>query len=87
MLVRGWSQSVYFTSQGGAISILVAAERPTYFSGMVLISPLVLTNPESASTLKVRGCCGLYGPRSFRNRIHSFTAGACVKGFIAVPEL
>lgn len=40
-------------SMGGAISILVAAERPTYFSGMVLISPLVLTNPESASTLKV----------------------------------
>ncbi|XP_031238369.1 monoglyceride lipase isoform X3 [Mastomys coucha] len=40
-------------SMGGAISILVAAERPTYFSGMVLISPLVLANPESASTLKV----------------------------------
>ncbi|XP_028638793.1 monoglyceride lipase isoform X1 [Grammomys surdaster] len=39
-------------SMGGAISILVAAERPTYFSGMVLISPLVLANPESASTLK-----------------------------------
>lgn len=40
-------------SMGGAISILAAAERPTYFSGMVLISPLVLANPESASTLKV----------------------------------
>lgn len=40
-------------SMGGAISILVAAERPTYFAGMVLISPLVLANPESASTLKV----------------------------------
>ncbi|XP_052030246.1 monoglyceride lipase isoform X2 [Apodemus sylvaticus] len=40
-------------SMGGAISILVAAEKPTYFSGMVLISPLVLANPESASTLKV----------------------------------
>lgn len=40
-------------SMGGAISILVAAERPTYFSGMVLISPLVLANPESASTMKV----------------------------------
>lgn len=40
-------------SMGGAISILAAAERPTHFSGMVLISPLVLANPESASTLKV----------------------------------
>ncbi|XP_055473380.1 monoglyceride lipase isoform X1 [Psammomys obesus] len=39
-------------SMGGAISILAAAERPTHFSGMVLISPLVLANPESASTLK-----------------------------------
>ncbi|XP_040595059.1 monoglyceride lipase isoform X3 [Mesocricetus auratus] len=40
-------------SMGGAISILAAAERPTHFSGMVLISPLVLANPESASTFKV----------------------------------
>ncbi|XP_040595057.1 monoglyceride lipase isoform X1 [Mesocricetus auratus] len=39
-------------SMGGAISILAAAERPTHFSGMVLISPLVLANPESASTFK-----------------------------------
>lgn len=40
-------------SMGGAISILAAAERPTHFSGMILISPLILANPESASTLKV----------------------------------
>ncbi|MEJ1279677.1 monoglyceride lipase isoform X1 [Cricetulus griseus] len=40
-------------SMGGAISILAAAERPAHFSGMVLISPLVLANPESASTFKV----------------------------------
>lgn len=40
-------------SMGGAISILAAAERPTHFSGMVLISPLVLASPESASTFKV----------------------------------
>ncbi|XP_032762021.1 monoglyceride lipase isoform X2 [Rattus rattus] len=39
-------------SMGGAISILAAAERQTHFSGMILISPLILANPESASTLK-----------------------------------
>uniref|UniRef100_A0A8C9P9U1 Monoglyceride lipase n=1 Tax=Spermophilus dauricus TaxID=99837 RepID=A0A8C9P9U1_SPEDA len=38
---------------GGAIVILTAAERPGHFSGMVLISPLVLANPESATTFKV----------------------------------
>lgn len=40
-------------SMGGAISILTAAEKPGHFSGMVLISPLVLANPESATTFKV----------------------------------
>uniref|UniRef100_H0WSA8 Monoglyceride lipase n=3 Tax=Otolemur garnettii TaxID=30611 RepID=H0WSA8_OTOGA len=40
-------------SMGGAIAILTAAERPAYFSGMVLISPLVLASPESATTFKV----------------------------------
>ncbi|KAF6303047.1 monoglyceride lipase [Rhinolophus ferrumequinum] len=40
-------------SMGGAIAILTAAEKPGYFSGMVLISPLVLANPESATTFKV----------------------------------
>ncbi|XP_006169871.1 monoglyceride lipase [Tupaia chinensis] len=40
-------------SMGGAIAILTAVERPGHFSGMVLISPLVLTNPESATTFKV----------------------------------
>uniref|UniRef100_A0A3Q2HH66 Monoglyceride lipase n=1 Tax=Equus caballus TaxID=9796 RepID=A0A3Q2HH66_HORSE len=39
-------------SMGGAIVILTAAERPGHFSGMVLISPLVLANPESATTFK-----------------------------------
>ncbi|KAB0401895.1 hypothetical protein E2I00_011820, partial [Balaenoptera physalus] len=39
-------------SMGGAITILTAAERPGHFSGMVLISPLVLANPESATTFK-----------------------------------
>ncbi|XP_008826783.1 monoglyceride lipase isoform X1 [Nannospalax galili] len=40
-------------SMGGAISILAAAERPAHFAGMVLISPLVVANPESATTFKV----------------------------------
>ncbi|XP_063797247.1 monoglyceride lipase [Pseudophryne corroboree] len=40
-------------SMGGAISILMATERPALFSGLILISPLVLPNPESASTFKV----------------------------------
>ncbi|XP_054990540.1 monoglyceride lipase isoform X3 [Sorex araneus] len=39
-------------SMGGAISILTAAERPGQFAGMVLISPLVIANPESATTFK-----------------------------------
>lgn len=47
--------SVHFPSQGGAITILTAAERPGLFSGMVLISPLVLASPESATTFKVSG--------------------------------
>nr|XP_031532205.1 monoglyceride lipase isoform X5 [Vicugna pacos] len=40
-------------SMGGAIAILTAADRPGHFSGMILISPLVLANPESATTFKV----------------------------------
>ncbi|XP_028335483.1 monoglyceride lipase isoform X1 [Physeter macrocephalus] len=40
-------------SMGGAVAILTAAERPGHFSGMVLISPLVLASPESATTFKV----------------------------------
>ncbi|XP_054336618.1 monoglyceride lipase isoform X1 [Pongo pygmaeus] len=40
-------------SMGGAVAILTAAERPGHFAGMVLISPLVLANPESATTFKV----------------------------------
>ncbi|XP_049622502.1 monoglyceride lipase isoform X2 [Suncus etruscus] len=40
-------------SMGGAIVILVAAERPGQFAGMVLISPLIIANPESATPFKV----------------------------------
>uniref|UniRef100_G1RVG6 Monoglyceride lipase n=1 Tax=Nomascus leucogenys TaxID=61853 RepID=G1RVG6_NOMLE len=47
------SSSACSALQGGAIAILTAAERPGHFAGMVLISPLVLANPESATTFKV----------------------------------
>lgn len=40
-------------SMGGAIAILTASERPNDFSGMVLISPLVVASPESATPIKV----------------------------------
>ncbi|XP_056380828.1 monoglyceride lipase isoform X2 [Hyla sarda] len=40
-------------SMGGAISILMATERSAEFSGLILISPLVLPNPESATSFKV----------------------------------
>ncbi|XP_034962352.1 monoglyceride lipase isoform X1 [Zootoca vivipara] len=40
-------------SMGGAISILTACERPNDFSGMVLISPLVVANPDVATPIKV----------------------------------
>uniref|UniRef100_A0A803JV43 Monoglyceride lipase n=1 Tax=Xenopus tropicalis TaxID=8364 RepID=A0A803JV43_XENTR len=38
---------------GGAIAILTADERPDDFSGLILISPLVLPNPQSATSFKV----------------------------------
>ncbi|OXB64522.1 hypothetical protein ASZ78_012785, partial [Callipepla squamata] len=40
-------------SMGGAISILTASERPSDFSGMLLISPLVVASPEVATPIKV----------------------------------
>ncbi|XP_068837945.1 monoglyceride lipase isoform X1 [Capricornis sumatraensis] len=40
-------------SMGGAICILTAVERPGHFSGMVLISPLVVASPDSATLFKV----------------------------------
>ncbi|KAE8612244.1 hypothetical protein XENTR_v10012777 [Xenopus tropicalis] len=40
-------------SMGGAIAILTADERPDDFSGLILISPLVLPNPQSATSFKV----------------------------------
>ncbi|KAM6925429.1 monoglyceride lipase isoform 1-T1 [Xenentodon cancila] len=40
-------------SMGGAISILTACERPSDFTGVVLIAPMVQMNPESATPFKV----------------------------------
>ncbi|XP_026579097.1 monoglyceride lipase isoform X1 [Pseudonaja textilis] len=40
-------------SMGGAIAILTACERPNDFSGMVLISPLVVASPDVATPIKV----------------------------------
>ncbi|XP_014887883.1 monoglyceride lipase isoform X2 [Poecilia latipinna] len=40
-------------SMGGAISILTACERPSDFTGVVLIGPMVQMNPESATPFKV----------------------------------
>uniref|UniRef100_A0A8D0GFE7 Monoglyceride lipase n=1 Tax=Sphenodon punctatus TaxID=8508 RepID=A0A8D0GFE7_SPHPU len=40
-------------SMGGAISILTACERPSEFSALVLISPLVVASPEAATPIKV----------------------------------
>ncbi|XP_068605814.1 monoglyceride lipase [Brachionichthys hirsutus] len=40
-------------SMGGAISILMACERPGDFAGVVLIAPMVQMNPESATPFKV----------------------------------
>ncbi|XP_074008998.1 monoglyceride lipase isoform X1 [Numenius arquata] len=39
-------------SMGGAISILTVSERPSEFSGMLLISPLVVASPEVATPIK-----------------------------------
>ncbi|XP_008411427.1 monoglyceride lipase isoform X3 [Poecilia reticulata] len=40
-------------SMGGAIAILTACERPSDFTGVVLIGPMVQMNPESATPFKV----------------------------------
>uniref|UniRef100_A0A2I3HBJ6 Monoglyceride lipase n=1 Tax=Nomascus leucogenys TaxID=61853 RepID=A0A2I3HBJ6_NOMLE len=52
-MLMGLDLLVFAHDHGGAIAILTAAERPGHFAGMVLISPLVLANPESATTFKV----------------------------------
>uniref|UniRef100_A0A8C5FJW0 Monoglyceride lipase n=1 Tax=Gadus morhua TaxID=8049 RepID=A0A8C5FJW0_GADMO len=41
-------------SMGGAISILTASERANDFAGVVLISPLVQMNPDSATPFKLK---------------------------------
>ncbi|CAL8251340.1 unnamed protein product [Arctogadus glacialis] len=42
-----------FLVKGGAISILTASERANDFAGVVLISPLVQMNPDTATPFKV----------------------------------
>lgn len=49
--------SVLFPTQGGAISILAACERPGDFAGVVLIAPMVQMNPDSATPFKVPLIC------------------------------
>ncbi|XP_030062052.1 monoglyceride lipase [Microcaecilia unicolor] len=44
---------IFGHSMGGAISILTVSERPSDFAGLVLISPLVLPNPQTATSFKV----------------------------------
>ncbi|GFY08099.1 monoglyceride lipase [Trichonephila clavipes] len=39
-------------SMGGAISILAALKKPTYFKGVVLIGPAIATNPEVTTPWK-----------------------------------
>ncbi|XP_028679857.1 monoglyceride lipase isoform X1 [Erpetoichthys calabaricus] len=40
-------------SMGGAISILAACDKPNDFAGVILIAPMVIMNPESATPFKV----------------------------------
>nr|XP_002740295.1 PREDICTED: monoglyceride lipase-like [Saccoglossus kowalevskii] len=40
-------------SMGGTVAILAAMERPDQFTGMVLVAPAVVENPETATTCKV----------------------------------
>uniref|UniRef100_A0A4X2L954 Monoglyceride lipase n=1 Tax=Vombatus ursinus TaxID=29139 RepID=A0A4X2L954_VOMUR len=56
-------------SMGGAIAILTASEKPNSFSGMVLISPLVVASPESATTFKE-------SLQDLKGILHSVTAKA-----------
>nr|XP_023699010.1 monoglyceride lipase-like [Paramormyrops kingsleyae] len=50
---RGLMVFAHDHGDGGAICILCACERPSDFTGVVLISPMVQLNPESASPFKV----------------------------------
>lgn len=73
-------QNIYFVSffftQGGAISILTACERPSDFAGVVLIAPMVQMNPDSATPFKVPhnrlSALSLHCPSLFLSPFHSF---------------
>ncbi|KAF7249755.1 Monoglyceride lipase [Varanus komodoensis] len=57
-------------SMGGAIAILTACERPNEFSGMILISPLVVASPDVATPIKVTNCIHL--PQVFAAKVLNF---------------
>ncbi|XP_055958475.1 monoglyceride lipase [Patella vulgata] len=40
-------------SMGGAISIMAAMKRPTFFKGVVLIAPAIIPSPDAVSPLKI----------------------------------
>jgi len=40
--------------QGGTIALKLGLEKPSLFSGMILLGPAVKPNPETATTFKVR---------------------------------
>ncbi|XP_053325564.1 monoglyceride lipase [Spea bombifrons] len=64
-------------SMGGAISILMASERPADFSGVILISPLVLPNPESATSFKV------FAAKILNHVLPNFSLGCIDPNFVS----
>ncbi|KAM8930815.1 monoglyceride lipase [Pelodytes ibericus] len=64
-------------SMGGAISILMVSERPADFSGVILISPLVLPNPESVSSFKV------FAAKILNHVLPNFSLGSIDPNFVS----
>ena len=42
--------------QGGGVAILAALDSPGLFSGVLLSAPIVIINPEQATSFKVLQC-------------------------------
>nr|XP_033782345.1 monoglyceride lipase isoform X2 [Geotrypetes seraphini] len=61
---------IFGHSMGGAISILTVSERPSDFAGLVLISPLILPNPQSATSFKV------FAAKVLNHLLPSFSLGS-----------
>ncbi|KAM9342584.1 monoglyceride lipase [Pholidichthys leucotaenia] len=64
-------------SMGGAISILMACERPSDFAGVVLIAPMVQMNPDSATPFKV------FMAKLLNHMFPSFTMGSIESRWIS----